>query len=573
MKPSILLLLPFFLSQHNLVSASWFSSDSPTYTSWDTTQLKSWLVEHNLYSPSLNNADQSTLLALVEANWNSASSWTHEQLNKAQKSFQGVQSNAFDKWDESKLRNWLLEQGVVAPKGPKEQLVLMAKSRYNAYTAAASSLSAQASDAASTAFYGSSQYQASKSISSVAAMATSQVAKSLDDSKDYIYSTWSDSDLKDYLVKKGVIKSDSQKKRDELLGLMKTSYASVANPVWEAWSDSYMRQWLLDQNLISPTTPPTTRADLSAYMRNYYYDVNDYVWSSWSDSDLKKWLVDNGYVKSDAQLKRDKMIKLVSDTYTSATSTIVNSYSDSQLRAWAIEHGYLRSDAQIKRDELVALVSSKYAEVKAKGSKYADAAATSAKKKASQASDAAGSAYDDAANYANQKYDEAASYGNEKYDEAASYGNEKYEQGAAKLEQLFRDAKSATKAGYLTWPDARLRAYLRQNGLSEDMLPTERPGLIQETRIRWVQTTSLAEQIYSKIADMVGGGVEAAEDKLAAVWDLLTGKAGETYEQGKKTAEHGYEQGKKSAEHTYEQGKKAAGEKIKTAGSKVEGEL
>jgi len=39
-----------------------------------------------------------------------------------------VLTGRFAAWDESKLRQWLLDQGIVAPKGPKEQLVQSAKS-------------------------------------------------------------------------------------------------------------------------------------------------------------------------------------------------------------------------------------------------------------------------------------------------------------------------------------------------------------------------------------------------------------------------------------------------------------
>jgi uncharacterized protein YndB with AHSA1/START domain len=46
-------------------------------------------------------------------------------------------------------------------------------------------------------------------------------------------------------------------------------------------------------------------------MKMYYYDPTDMVWSAWSDSQLKQWLVDHGIVKSDAQASRDKMIKMV----------------------------------------------------------------------------------------------------------------------------------------------------------------------------------------------------------------------------------------------------------------------
>jgi hypothetical protein len=75
------------------------------------------------------------------------------------------------------------------------------------------------------------------------------------------------------------------------------------------------------------------------------------------------------------------------------------------MRAWLIERGYLKSDAQAKRDELIKLMNSKY-----------------------------------------------------------------------------NDA-SARMASYLVWPDARLRAYLRERGLSEDALPTGRPNLLRERSI------------------------------------------------------------------------------------------
>ena len=34
-------------------------------------------------------------------------------------------------------------------------------------------------------------------------------------------------------------------------------------------------------------------------------------------------------------------------------------------------------------------------------------------------------------------------------------------------------------AAYLTWPDARLRAYLRQQGVSEEYIPGDRPSLLR----------------------------------------------------------------------------------------------
>jgi len=50
-------------------------------------------------------------------------------------------------------------------------------------------------------------------------------------------------------------------------------------------------------------------------MAQYYYDVNDSIYSTWSDSQLKQWLVQHNIIKGDAQIKRDKMLKLVQYAY------------------------------------------------------------------------------------------------------------------------------------------------------------------------------------------------------------------------------------------------------------------
>lgn len=157
--------------------------------------------------------------------------WSQDQYNKAQKSFQNVKDSTFDTWSDSRLREFLLEQGVVEPSGPRESLVLAAKGQYKAYTNAASSFASQA-----TAMYDS----ATNSAESLAAQATAEVLRKADESRDYVWSTWDDNQLRDYLVEKGLIKSKSQKTREEMIGMMGKAYNAVTDPVWKAWSDSYM---------------------------------------------------------------------------------------------------------------------------------------------------------------------------------------------------------------------------------------------------------------------------------------------------------------------------------------------
>ncbi len=86
----------------------------------------------------------------------------------------------------------------------------------------------------------------------------------------------------------------------------------------------------------------------------------------------------------------------------------IEAWNDSEMRDWLIEHDYLRSDAQVKRDALTKLMNDKYTNL------------------------------------------------------------------------------ATITAVYLTWPDARLRAYLRAHGLDDAYLPTTRPGLLHEVRIRYV---------------------------------------------------------------------------------------
>jgi hypothetical protein len=152
----------------------------------------------------------------------------------------------------------------------------------------------------------------------------------------------------------------------------------------------------------------------------------------------------------------------------------------------------------------------------------------------------------------------------------------------------------ARLAPYLTWPDARLRAYLRESGVPEDKIPSSRPGLLQETRIRWVHAQSRADALWSKLKDVVNDVEEGVEDRLWNVWALMRGG----WEEGMAKGEKGFEEGKRKgegayadAQKKYEQGKERAyehgqtvhkqagekveeaGEKVKTAGQKAQGEL
>lgn len=242
------MMFPFyFVLLINLVYASsWFSGE-PVYAKWSHAELRTWLEHHNIRVPP--SFDKPHLYDLVDANWHSPPSpvtayaeaghqWSLDQYTRAQRAFQHVKDDSFDSWDESRLRAFLLEQGVVAPSGPREQLLLFAKDKYRAYTDAASLYSSFASASASSA-YGCAT-DAAQRINNAVAQATYEVARGFDDTRDYVYSTWDDNRLRNWLEERGVIEAKSASTQEELTRLANDYYRKAASGVWESWSDSYI---------------------------------------------------------------------------------------------------------------------------------------------------------------------------------------------------------------------------------------------------------------------------------------------------------------------------------------------
>jgi len=413
-----LVLLTIFISP---TAAGWFSSDNKPaplpYTTWSSTDLANWLHDHNLPVPT--SEPRSKLQELVEQNWNSVSSWSYEQYLQAQKSFENLRDSSFDSWDESQLREFLLQHGVVEPKGSKEKLMLLAKQKNAEYRDAARAYS----DRASSVVYDEPTRVASR-LADILTQATADAARRFQESEEYLYTTWDDNRLRRYLEEKGILRPNEEAQRTDLLRMARNVYSKVTTPLWDAWSTSYMHHWLVNRGLIKPDTYKD-RDTLSEKMVIYYYDTNDAVWHTWSDSQLRYWLVDHDIIKSDAEISRDKMIRLVSDNYYRALDTFWDAWADNQVRNWLVANGYLSSSAQLKRDDMIRLANQKFSDV------------------------------------------------------------------------------GARVAGYLTWPDARLRAFLRESGIPEHELPTARPGLLRETRIRYIQATEPPRTAFGRVANLL----------------------------------------------------------------------
>lgn len=157
--------------------ASWFGNEKPAYEGWDTEQLTAWLKARDVPLPAAAQPPTHKYLQeLVKKNWaeyaatassaydsaastagdyyDSAAAKGNDAYASGQHVFQAAEEqrkaaweSTIDAWDESALRNFLLERGVVEPKGTREQLSLLAKQKYREYMKSLGSASAYAAQA------------------------------------------------------------------------------------------------------------------------------------------------------------------------------------------------------------------------------------------------------------------------------------------------------------------------------------------------------------------------------------------------------------------------------------------
>ncbi|KAH6858981.1 hypothetical protein J4E91_009426 [Alternaria rosae] len=278
---------------------SWFGS--AVYDKWHETELERWLSDNGIPHPS--PSDRKNLQSTVKANWN----------DKV--------VTPYTSWDAQTLQNYLTLKGQQAKKGTEKDAKSLAEQVKVYWT--------ETEDSANQA-YGS--------------------------VKDWIFDSWSDSQLKAFADKHG-IPVPQPRQRDSLLAAVRDNYQSVAEKAKET--------------------------------ANY---PGDWLYASWSDSDLKSWFDERGYNVPQPNT-RDSMIaalrrqsRLASQqsqgAYASVSSAAANaqqslsdalldSWSDSQIKEWADKNG-IKVPQGSKRNELMALARKHRARL------YGDSASASA---------------------------------------------------------------------------------------------------------------------------------------------------------------------------------------------------
>ncbi|KAJ5094010.1 hypothetical protein N7456_009871 [Penicillium angulare] len=216
----------------------------------------------------------------------------------------------YNKWHETELERWLSDHDIPHPSpADRRDLENLVKSNWDS--------------------------KVQKPLGHV----TDQASDELQNAKEWIFESWSDSHLKAFLDRHG-IPAPQPRKRDTLIKAARENYESVAQKVgetaaypgnwlYEQWSESDLKEWLDEHGW--PVPQPTTRDKLISTVRRSSRiaslqaraiassavasaeaakeSLSDELFNAWSDSKLKEFL-DEHDVRVPQGSKRNELIAL-----------------------------------------------------------------------------------------------------------------------------------------------------------------------------------------------------------------------------------------------------------------------
>ncbi|KAJ5760773.1 hypothetical protein N7520_007929 [Penicillium odoratum] len=281
----------------------------------------------------------------------------------------------YNKWHETELERWLSDHDIPYPTpADRRDLESLVKSNWES--------------------------KVQKPLGSI----SDQISDEFHHAKEWVFDTWSDSQLKAFLDYHG-IPAPQPRKRDVLVKTAREHYEAIAkkvgetaaypgNWVYQQWSESDLKEWLDERGW--PVPQPTTRDKLIAMVRR----------NSRSASLQARALTASARASAEA-------------AQASLSEELFNAWSDSKLKEFLDEHN-VRVPQGSKRNELIALARKHRAHLVGQ---------------AASASVAASEAVSAATTKAGNEYARAT------------------EDAKLKLEDSFNTAVN-------TWSDSRLKAFL-----------------------------------------------------------------------------------------------------------------
>jgi hypothetical protein len=260
-------------------------------------------------------------------------------------------------------------------------------------------------------------------------------------------SSWTESQLKAFLDYHH-IPNPSPRTRDSLLSTVRSNYQSAADKagetfaypgdwLYQSWSDSDLKQWLDERGV--PVPQPGNRdkmiaqirrnskiasdransqyASLSASASGAQQSLSDALLDSWSDSQIKEWLDKNG-IKVPQGSKKNELVALARKNWASvsggnaassassyfgaATTSAGNTFAQATNDAYgtfrqyydyvANQFGFASGNAKSSISSVASVASSSASSLSSAASKSASSASKAAEKSGGNAASAASSA-------------------------------------------------------------------------------------------------------------------------------------------------------------------------------------
>ncbi|KAK5936891.1 hypothetical protein PMZ80_010829 [Knufia obscura] len=426
------------------VASNWLGS-KPAYNKWHETELERWLSDHDIPHPKA--ADRKDLESLVKDNWQAnvvdPISATGEKIDDH---YGGVKNWIFDSWTESSLKAFLDHHGIPNPQ-PRSRDTLLSAARQN-YDSVAKKAGEYT------------QYPG-----------------------DWLYSSWSDSDLKEFLDARG-IPAPQPSSRDKLVASVRrnarlsslnmgnvassasksaasatadlsksaaSAQGSLSDALFDAWSDSQLKDFL-DRNGV-PVPQGSRKNELLALARKNSAKFSGNEQSSVSASGASAFGAATSSAANQAAKATDDASMKADDAFNSA----INSWSDSRLKSYLDSRGVPVPQSG-KRDELLSEVRLNQHKASTGWSawtfdtwtpenlqKYLDTQGKKAKKGAQ----------------ANR--DELVKQAQDSYASASKSGGSQY---ASVTNYLAKQTDSAKDSVFDTWSDSDLKDYLDSYGVT-----------------------------------------------------------------------------------------------------------
>ncbi|KAK7750326.1 hypothetical protein SLS62_007734 [Diatrype stigma] len=474
----------------NLIQKNWDTYAVSPYKNWDTDKLQAYLQAKGIETKEAAEANKDSLVAQVQSSW-------YETEDKSQTAWTSVKDWILDTWSDSHLKAFADKHGIPVPQ-PRTRDTLLQKTRANYETVA------------------------------------KKVGETTAYPGNWLYDTWSESDLKEWLDKHG-FPAPQPTTRDKLVASVRrnsrlaylkaqeeknsasakasAAYATLTDKIIDAWSESQLKEFA-DKNGI-PVPQNSKTNELRALIRRHRAEILDDTATGSAASAF-------GAATSKAGNEYAKATNDASLAAQEAFNEAVNTWSDTRLKAYLDARGVPVPQAS-KTDELRALVR-KNAHKAASGftawtwddfsyENLKDYLVNSGNDAAKQVGESTGATRDELVDAAQSAYASASSAGGDSYASVTSY--------------LAKATDAAKSTVFDSWSESELKAYLDSYGVpvhqgsTLNSLRAEarkqstyfKYGTNSPTDTAFAKISESVKDTYAWVLEQIGVGAEAAKKK------------------------------------------------------------